>query len=169
MISKANPDILAQVKSGTLVTKAMTGNVAVLVGAIFTSFSFFESECSSMIGKIGAYFGLFVAVIMIGFEIFFIINSGLGLHSIGVGFGLTAFSIFVLVSMACGFCPGTGGPKLEEGQGQGPPVPGQGRGYTQEDMEKIMAMQEAREAQMQAQQQRLQQQILALAPPLGTS
>ena len=169
MISKANPDILAQVKSGTLVTKAMTGNVAVLVGAIFTSFSFFESECSSMIGKIGAYFGLFVAVIMIGFEIFFIINSGLGLHSIGVGFGLTAFSIFVLVSMACGCCPGTGGPKPEEGQGQGPPVPGQGRGYTQEDMEKIMAMQEAREAQMQAQQQRLQQQILALAPPLGTS
>ena len=92
---------------------------------------------------------------MIGVEVFFITNSGLGLKSIGIGFGITVYAIVVLGILACGCCPGTGDQrreKMEANQQMGPggAGPGQEGGFTREEMERSMLIQQLRDAQLRA-------------------
>jgi hypothetical protein len=122
-----------------------------LVGAIFAPLNLTDG-CFGTIGRIASVIGFLAALFMAGIEVFFIIKSSLGFQGIGVGFWLTIVGMVVLLGVSFGCYRGCFG-ELEQAP-EGEAEEGQGQ-YTPEQIERLRAIQQYREAQM-AQQQQLQ-------------
>ena len=114
---KDNPEVLAQVKLGTVITKTISiANPMALIAVVLALIFAFWSE-SLWIARLCSSFGALSAVIGVAFEIAFITNIQ------GIGFGVSIFTSYTILVLGCFsiFGRGEGSPQARGGNMRGGP------------------------------------------------